>query len=183
MFSHIGQKNIRSMLIGTVVALVLISGLLLFMLRSVKLGLISLAPNLLPPALGFGLWGLVNGEVTLALSVVASMTLGIIIDDTVHFLVKYQRARRELPPQAAVREAYTSVGPAMFFTSIILIAGFLVLSFSHFTLNAGMGLLTAIVIGFALLLDLLVLSPLLLLFEENADASLAGPADRPAAPH
>ena len=181
MFSHIGQKNIRSMLIGTAVALALISGLLLFMLRSVKLGLISLAPNLLPPALGFGLWGLMSGEVTLALSVVASMTLGIIIDDTVHFLVKYQRARRELPPEAAVRAAYTAVGPAMFFTSIILIAGFLVLSFSHFTLNAGMGLLTAIVIAFALVLDLLVLSPLLLLFEENADASAAGPADRPAA--
>ena len=181
MFSHIGQKNIRSMLTGTVVALVLISVLLLFMLRSVKLGLISLAPNLLPPALGFGLWGIVNGEVNLALSVVASMTLGIIIDDTVHFLVKYQRARRELAPEAAVREAYAAVGPAMFFTSIILMGGFLVLAFSHFTLNAGMGLLTAIVIGFAMLLDLLLLAPLLLLFEDTTDASAAGSADRPAA--
>lgn len=181
MFSHIGQKNIRSMLTGTVVALVLISVLLLFMLRSVKLGLISLAPNLLPPALGFGLWGVLSGEVTLALSVVSSMTLGIIIDDTVHFLVKYQRARRALAPEAAVREAYVAVGPAMFFTSIILMAGFLVLSLSHFTLNAGMGFLTAIVIGFAMLLDLLLLSPLLLLSEDIPDAPAAGPADRPAA--
>ncbi len=182
MFSHIGQRNIRSMLFGTAVALVLISVVLLVMLRSVKLGLVSLAPNLLPPALGFGLWGIIDGEITLALSVVTSMTLGIIIDDTVHFLVKYQRARR-LPgvgPEDAVRRAYAEVGPAMFFTSLILMAGFLVLSLSHFALNAGMGLLTALIIGLALLLDLLFLSPLLLFVEETRHAPVAVPTDRPA---
>jgi len=182
MFSQIGQKNIRSMLTGTVVALVLISFVLLLMLRSVKLGLISLAPNLLPPALGFGLWGIISGEITLSLSVVTSMTLGIIIDDTVHFLVRYQRARKAgANPEMAVRETYSEVAPAMFFTSIILITGFLVLALSHFELNAGMGLLTAIVIGFALVLDLLLLSPLLLLIEEKSDASAAAAPDHAAA--
>jgi predicted RND superfamily exporter protein len=182
MFSHIGQRNIRSMLLGTLVALVLISGVLLVMLRSVKLGLVSLAPNLFPPLVGFGLWGLIDGQVTLALSLVSSMTLGIIIDDTVHFLVKYQRTRQVdgLDPESAVRRTYGEVGPAMFFTSIILMAGFLVLSLSHFALNSGMGLLTAIVIGIALLLDLLFLSPLLLFVEETPDALVAATADRPA---
>ena len=100
------------------------------------------------------------------------MTLGIIIDDTVHFLVKYQRARltRNLSAQDAVRETYREVAPAMLFTSLILIAGFAVLALSHFELNAGMGLLTAIVIGLALLLDLLLLPTLLLLCEEPCDA-------------
>jgi len=69
----------------------------------------------------------------------------------------------------------------MFFTSIILITGFLVLALSHFELNAGMGLLTAIVIGFALVLDLLLLSPLLLLIEEKSDASAAAAPDHAAA--
>lgn len=172
MFSHIGQRNIHSMLVGTSVALVLISGLLLLLLRSIKLGLISLAPNLLPPALGFGLWGVFNGDITLALAVVTSMTLGIIIDDTVHFLVKYQRARRTLGLSAenAVRETYREVAPAMLCTSLILIAGFAVLALSHFELNAGMGLLTAIVIGVALLLDLALLPALLLFFEDPPDA-------------
>lgn len=172
MFSHIGQRNIHSMLVGTSVALVLISGLLLLLLRSIKLGLISLAPNLLPPALGFGLWGVFNGDITLALAVVTSMTLGIIIDDTVHFLVKYQRARRTLGLSAenAVRETYREVAPAMLCTSLILIAGFAVLALSHFELNAGMGLLTAIVIGVALLLDLALLPTLLLFFEDPPDA-------------
>ncbi|MGD2073456.1 MAG: MMPL family transporter, partial [Gammaproteobacteria bacterium] len=95
MFAHIGHRNIRSMLTGTTVALVLISGILMLALRSLKIGLVSLLPNLAPAAMGFGLWGLIVGEVGLALSVVAGMTLGIVVDDTVHFLSKYLRARRE----------------------------------------------------------------------------------------
>lgn len=172
MFSHIGERNIRSMLGGSVVALVLISGVLLLSLRSVKLGLLSLVPNLLPIALGFGLWGLVDGEITLSLSVVASMTLGIVVDDTVHFLVRYRHARRAsgASPPDALRHAYAGCGRAMVVTSVVLIAGFLVLATSHFELNAGMGVLTAIVIAFAALADLLLLGPLLLMLEGTSDA-------------
>jgi predicted RND superfamily exporter protein len=167
MFSHLGLRNITSMLWGTVLALVLISGVLLFMLRSIKLGLLSLVPNLLPLGVGFGLWGLCVGQVGLSLSVVASMSLGIIIDDTVHFLVKYQRGRREqaLSPEDAVRYAFRVNGRAMLVTTIVLMVGFLVLSLSKFELNAGMGLLTAGVIAFAVLADLFLLSPLLLYIE------------------
>lgn len=171
MFSHLGLRNIRSMLSGTVIALVLISGILVFMLRSPRLGLLSLVPNLLPLAAGFGLWGLLVGEVGLSLSVVASMTLGIIVDDTVHFLTKYRHARRELgqDPEDAVRYAFAVNGRAMAVTTGVLVAGFLVLSQSAFELNAGMGLLTAGVIALALVADLLFLSPLLLLLEKPRD--------------
>jgi predicted RND superfamily exporter protein len=164
MFAHIGHRNIRSMLTGTTVALVLISAILIVALRSVKIGLISLLPNLAPAAMGFGLWGLMVGEVGLALSVVTGMTLGIVVDDTVHFLSKYLRARREQQLQApdAVRYAFSTVGTALWVTSLVLIAGFLVLTQSPFKLNAQMGLLTAITIGFALLADFLFLPPLLM---------------------
>jgi predicted RND superfamily exporter protein len=146
MFSHIGARNIRSMLIGTTVALALISLVLILALRSLKLGLISLIPNLLPVGMAFGLWALAVGEVGLALSVVASMSLGIVVDDTVHFLSKYLRARREQGIDApnAVRYAFSTVGVALWVTSAVLIGGFLVLSRSAFELNADMGLLTAI---------------------------------------
>lgn len=175
MFSHIGKRNIISMLLGTAVALVLISGLLVFALRSVKIGLLSMVPNLVPAAMGFGLWGMTVGEVGLALSVVSGMTLGIVVDDTVHFLSKYLRARREsgLSPPDAVRYAFTSVGRALLVTSIVLVAGFLVLSLSSFELNSGMGLLTAIVIVFALVADFLLLPPLLMKLEENRDEEMA----------
>ena len=172
MFAHIGQRNIKSMLTGTTVALVLISMILIIALRSFKIGLISLLPNLVPAAMGFGLWGILVGEVGLALSVVSGMTLGIVVDDTVHFLSKYLRARREmgLSSSEAVVYAFKTVGKALWVTSVVLTAGFLVLALSSFQLNAGMGLLTAIVIVFALLADFLFLPPLLMKFEEKRHA-------------
>ena len=172
MFANIGSRNIKSMLLGTTIALVMISMILIFAFRSIKIGLISLLPNLVPAALGFGLWGLFVGEVGLALSVVTGMTLGIVVDDTVHFLSKYLRARREggLSSADAVIYAFSTVGRALMITSFVLIAGFLVLALSSFELNSGMGLLTAIVIAFALLADFLLLPPLLMKFEEKRHA-------------
>lgn len=169
MFAHIGQRNIESMLQGSVIALVLISLTLIISLRSFKVGLISLVPNLVPAMIAFGIWGIFVGQVGLSLSVVVGMTLGIIVDDTVHFLSKYLRARREegLSSEDAVRYAFANVGNAMWVTSVALVSGFLMLSLSAFELNSGMGLLTAITIVVALLADLLFLPALLLKFEEN----------------
>jgi uncharacterized protein len=167
MFANIGKRNIVSMLIGTTVALILISLVLIIALRSIKIGIVSLVPNLVPAAMGFGLWGYTVGEIGLSLSVVSSMSLGIVVDDTVHFLSKYLRARREkgFGSEDAVRYAFTTVGKALVFTSIILVAGFMVLSTSSFELNAGMGLLTAIVIAIALIADFLFLPTILMKIE------------------
>jgi len=168
MFAYIGQRNIRSMLTGTSLALVLISLILIFALRSLKIGLVSLIPNLTPAAMGFGLWGMFYGQVGLGLSVVMGMTLGIVVDDTVHFLSKYLRARREqgLDPQNAVRYAFHTVGIALFVTTLVLVAGFMVLTQSAFKLNADMGLLTAVTIGIALVVDFIFLPPLLMKFDK-----------------
>ncbi|NNM20636.1 MAG: MMPL family transporter [Gammaproteobacteria bacterium] len=164
MFAHISERNIRSMLGGAVLGLVLISGLLLIALRSVRIGLLSLLPNLLPIGLAFGAWGIFVGQVNVAASVVSGMILGIIVDDTVHFLSKYLRARRErnLDPSGAVRYAFHTVGLALTVTTLILIAGFGVLSLSEFVINGTMGALTAIGIGIALIVDFLLLPPLLI---------------------
>ena len=171
MFANIGKRNISSMLIGTTVALILISIILIFALRSLKVGLISLVPNLVPAAMGFGLWGLTVGEIGLSLSIVASMSLGIVVDDSVHFLSKYLRARREkgLSSEDAVRYAFTTVGKALIVTSIVLVIGFLILATSSFELNSGMGLLTAIVIAFALIADFLLLPAILMKSEGKSN--------------
>lgn len=172
MFSHIGQRNVKSMLLGTSIALVLISMVLIIFLRSVKYGFISLVPNLVPAAAAFGIWGMFVGQVGLGLSVVTGMTLGIVVDDTVHFLSKYLRARREkhLSAEDAVRYAFNSVGLALAVTSVVLIAGFMILAQSHFQLNSGMGLLTSVVIALALLADFLLLPPLLIKFSGSHHA-------------
>ncbi len=180
MFAHIGKRNIVSMLIGTTLALVLISLILIAAMRSFKIGMVSLMPNLVPAAMGFGFWGLLQGEVGLALSVVTGMTLGIVVDDTVHFLSKYLRARREkgFGSPDAVRYAFNSVGRALVVTSIVLVVGFLVLSQSAFKLNSDMGLLTAIVIAFALAADFLLLPALLMKIEEKSNEDKEIDSDR-----
>lgn len=169
MFAHLGKRNINSMLIGTSVALVLISAVLIFFLGSLKYGFISLLPNLTPALAAFGIWGITVGQVGIGLSIVTGMTLGIIVDDTVHFLSKYLRARREkgLSAEDAVRYAFNNVGLALLVTSVVLVAGFMIMAQSHFYLNSSMGLLTSVVIMLALIIDLTLLPPLLMKFAGN----------------
>ncbi len=174
MFADLGQRNIVSMLVGTTLALIGISFILIFALRSWRLGITSMVPNLIPGALGFGIWGLTVGEVGVSLSMVTAMTLGIVVDDTVHFLSRYQRTRRELGCTSAdaVVVAFRTVGRALLTTSLVLVAGFVVVSFSSFELNSAMGKLTAVVITLALMADFLLLPPLLMKFDANAAAAL-----------
>ncbi len=173
MFAHIGQRNAHSLLSGAIIALVLISLILIFALRSLKLGLLSLIPNLVPVGIAFGIWGLIDGQVGMSLSVVAGMTLGIVVDDTVHFLSKYIRAYREkdYTSAQAITYAFTHVGQALTITTLVLVAGFLVLTLSTFKMNADMGLLTAITITIALIIDFLLLPPLLLMLDEKRQGS------------
>ena len=169
MFAHISERNIDSMLGASFMALVLISAILMFALRSFKLGLVSLVPNLAPAFMAFGLWGMVVGQVGLAISVLVALTLGIVVDDTIHFISKYIRARREyeMSPQEAVKYSFHTVGTALWITSIVLVSGFLVLSFSGFKINSDMGLMTAITITLALALDFLFLPTLLMKVERK----------------
>ena len=167
MFSHIGERNVRTMVGGTLLALFLISLVLIAALRSFKLGLISLAPNLFPAFIAFGLWAIYDGNLSIALATAVGMTLGIVVDDTVHFLSKYQRARREQGKNAeeAVRYAFSSVGVALWVTTFVLVAGFSVLATSDFGMNHTMGLFTALTIAIALIVDFLFLPALLLKVE------------------
>ncbi len=180
MFAHLGRRNIVAMLVGTTLALIGISFALIFALRSWRLGLTSLVPNLIPGALGFGIWGLTVGEVGVSLSMVTAMTLGIVVDDSVHFLSRYQRARREIGYRSpdAVRVAFRTVGRALLTTSLVLVAGFIVVSLSSFELNSGMGKLTALVIALALVADFLLLPPLLMWFDAGIDTGKTLPSFR-----
>ena len=171
-FAHISKRNIDSMLKGIAAALVLISLILIIALKSFKYGLLSLLPNLFPALLAFGLWGYIETQVGLAVAVVAAISLGIVVDDTVHFLTKYLRAKREnnLSSEQAVRYSFNTVGAAIVITSVALAAGFAALAFSGFYVNFSMGVLTVIAITFALATDFLFLPPLLITadkFKEN----------------
>ncbi|REJ82762.1 MAG: RND transporter [Acidobacteria bacterium] len=164
MFAYLSQRNIESMLRGNVTAVLLIVVVLMLALRSVTYGLLSLIPNTVPILLTFAVWQLVAGKVGMAGAMVSATSLGIVVDDTVHFLAKYLRARRErgLDAEAAVRYAFRTVGRAILATTVILAAGFLVLTLSTFRINFELGLLTAIAIALAVVADFTLLPALLL---------------------
>ncbi len=165
MFSNLGFRQADSMLNGNIIAGILITILLIFSLKSLKLGLISIVPNLAPVVIGFGVWALVSGQINTGMVVVFGMTLGIVVDDTIHFMSKYIRARREYNYSAveAVQYAFTTVGKALVTTTIVLLAGFTVLSQSSFGLNNGMARISTIIILSALLIDFILLPSLLIL--------------------
>lgn len=171
-FANLTFRNIGSMMDGTSMALLLISFLLIIALRSFKIGLISLIPNIVPAILAYGIWGMINGQIDTAVSVVVCLSLGIVVDDTVHFLSKYLRARREqgLDAENAIRYAFNTVGNALVVTSTVLIGGFLIMQFSHFHPSNNMGMLLAITILVALLVDFLFLPPLLMLLDKQKKA-------------
>ncbi|EKY4881679.1 TPA: MMPL family transporter [Vibrio vulnificus] len=173
MFAHIGETNMASMLATLPITLILISALMIFALRSWRLGMISLVPNIAPAVIGFGLWALISGEINLGLSVVVTLTLGIVVDDAVHFLAKYQHARKEgQNAEQAVRYAFHTVGRALWITTVVLVAGFSVLAMSQFRLNSDMGQLSAIVIFVALVIDFVLLPSLLMRFDTAEYAQL-----------
>ncbi|MEM6547127.1 MAG: outer membrane lipoprotein-sorting protein [Pseudomonadota bacterium] len=169
-FNLISYRDVRAMLTGTALALVLISVIITVALRDLRLGAISLLPNLIPALMAFGLWGYGVGAVTLAIAVVLAATLGIVVDDTVHFLSNYGRARRQgQSPEDAVRTTFRSVGMALFVTTVGLVAGFAVLAQSGFAVNGDMAKLTAITIMIALVADFLLLPALLIWLDERKE--------------
>jgi hypothetical protein len=169
MFSHISKRNLESNFLSLPLCMAGISLLLLPGLRSWRMGLLTLVPNLLPLGMAFGVWALVSGEVIFTMAVVINMVVGIIVDDTIHFLNKYLRGRREhrLGQEDAIRYAFHEAGSAMIVTTLILASGFAILATSAFLPNATMSLLTTIAILLALPVDLLLLPLLVLLIDRK----------------
>lgn len=165
MFTYISERNMENMVTGTIVAIAAIAVIMMFALQSARLGMLSLVPNGLPILVTFGAWALLVGEVGFSVATVASISLGIIVDDTVHLLSKYVRARNErlLSVEDSIRYAFHNVGMAIVVNTIILTAGFLVMTTSAFKMNVDLGLMTILSIVGALILDFLFLPALLLL--------------------
>ena len=142
--AQLSVESARSMILGMALALALISFILVVTLRDAALGAVSLLPNLLPVAIAFGLWGAFAGEVSFAATVVGALTYGIVVDDTVHILAKFQRFARTMPAVAAVQAAFRSAGVAVVVTSLALALSFLPFATSGFLVNRQFGALTAL---------------------------------------
>ena len=163
MFSHLGPRNWNQMMFGTAIAITIISALVAMQLRSVSIGLVALLINAVPIAAAFGLWGWMVGDVSLSLSTAAAMTFGVVVDDSIHLLFWYRRSRRDGGDRVdAVQVALERAGGAVLITTVVICAGFAVLSFSAFSLDAHLARITVLIVAVAGVVDLVLLPALLL---------------------
>ena len=144
-------------------AFAFITLLMMFVLRSFKSGLLSMVPNIVPLAFAAAAMSLLNRPLDIGVVMVASTCLGIAIDDTMHFLVRFHRnIQRGAAPDIAVAQTIAQCGVALFITTLILVAAFGCFALASFMPNVNFGILTAIVLSSALVLDLTLLPAFLL---------------------
>lgn len=182
LFSFVAERNIEAMFDGAVYLIIAIFVVLAISFRSLAVGAISVLSNALPILSTFGVWALLVGTVGFSVAAVGAVAIGLVVDFTVHFLSKYLRARRDDRRTIAdsVRYAFRTAGAAIFATTVILAAGFAVLVTSSFKLNADLGLLTALAVIFAMLINLLLLPSLFLTFGRRDGPASAEPKAVPA---
>lgn len=160
--AELSVGSARAMVLGMAVALTAISLIIIVTLRSWRMGFISIVPNLLPVMLAFGLWGALVGEISFAATVVAALTYGIVVDDTVHILARYRTLTKSgADAIEAVRRTYATVGTAVVVTTLALALSFLPFALSGFLVNRHFGALTALTLVAALIVDLVLLPALL----------------------
>ncbi|MBT6492232.1 MAG: MMPL family transporter [Deltaproteobacteria bacterium] len=158
MNSYVVDSFIRSISI----AMVLVTFLLMFVFKSVRIGLIALIPNCLPLIFGGAFFYLFDKPLDIGTVLVMSVCLGIAVDDTIHMLANYNRLVGEgLSHVEALTELFSHTSPALIVTTLILASGFGTLAFADFIPNMYFGIMTALILSSALITDLLFL-PLLL---------------------
>jgi len=142
--------------------LVLIFGIMFVLFLSAKVGLIAIVPNCFPIIMNFGIMGWLGIELSVATSLIASIAIGLAVDDTIHYLVRYNREfKKDLDKDRALRDTVRSVGPPILVTTLTIGLGFFVLTFSHFEPTAVFGLMMMITMASALVGDLIVLPSLM----------------------
>ncbi len=172
MFAQINYRMIGGMIQGFLFSFTMISLLLMLLFRSVKVGFLSLVPNLFPAVIAFGIWGMVDGQVGLCLAMVCASTIGVVVDSTIHLFYHYLAGRRELKlaPEQSVHHAFSRAGTAIVVTDSILVIGFGILVLSPFEFNWVMGLMTGMTIFFDIFVTLFLTVPVVLLFDRQDNA-------------
>ncbi|MDC1175178.1 MMPL family transporter, partial [Bacteriovoracaceae bacterium] len=144
-------------------ALFLVAILMMIVFKSIRIGLLSLIPNILPLILGGTIMYLTKIDLNIGSALVASVCLGIAVDDTIHFLANYIRLKEEGYNEVdTIASIFTYTGSALIVTTIILASGFGLYMFGNFIPNINFGLLCAVVLTMALIIDLVFLPALLL---------------------
>jgi hypothetical protein len=171
LLARIFDALMESMVRSYTYALLVITLLMMLLLGSLRRGLVSMVPNLLPVLAVLGVMGWVGWALDLTTIVVGAMVIGLAVDDTIHFMHKFQgyfEATGDLPE--AVRETLRTTGSALLFTSLVIASGFLIFGMSEMANTRAFGLLAAMAAVVAFVADLLVAPAMLTLVERRRQA-------------
>jgi predicted RND superfamily exporter protein len=165
------QKDVTDTLIFSLsMTLLIVSLMMLLIFKRLKILWILLLPNILPVILVIGVIGWLGMTIDLGVAIAGAIIIGVAVDDTIHFLVKYFEARgRGLSMAETFDEVLHYAGKAIVFTTIVLSGAFSVFAFSTFAPNQNFGIVTATALVLALLTDLLLLPALLSVMDKNED--------------
>jgi predicted RND superfamily exporter protein len=158
LFTNMFRTFSNTLIVSLGLALSVITILIGFVFRSVRIAAVSLIPNVLPLLVPLGAMGLLGIPLDGPAVLVVTVALGVCVDDAIHFLTKYTKNRKKgLPVDESFNATFEQVGAALTWTTVILTLGFTVLAFSNFRPNMLVGLLGAIMIALAWVADLLVM--------------------------
>ena len=168
MFAHM-QKDVTDTLIYSLsLAIFLVTLIMFFIFRRISILWVFILPNILPVILVVGLMGWIGISIDIGVAIAGAIIIGVAVDDTIHFLVKYFDARkRGLNMEETFDEVLRYAGKAILFTTIILSVSFSLFAFSNFSPNQNFGIVTAFALLVALVIDLLLLPALLSLADRD----------------
>jgi len=167
MFAYMQHDVTNTLIYSLSLAILLVSLVMLLIFKRPKLLWVFLLPNILPVVLVVGLMGWLDISIDLGVAIAGAIIIGVAVDDTIHFLVKYFEARqRGLKIEETFDEVLQYAGKAILFTTIILSSSFAIFAFSDFTPNQNFGIVTAFALIIALVVDLLLLPALLSLTDQ-----------------
>jgi len=148
-------------------SLFIITVILFIVFRSFKIGLISIIPNIVPIVFNFGILAMIGQTVDFTTAIVSSVCLGIAVDDTIHFLMHFKNKTDEgMSNNDALNDIFSKTAGSLTLTTLILMVGFGSFLLADFIPNKNFGVLSSVVLGVALITDLILL-PAILVKKEN----------------
>lgn len=172
LFHNLTPYVVNTFFVSFSTALVLITGIMMLLLRSIKLGLLTLIPNLLPIIMGGLIVYVAKFQVDIGIVIVASVCLGIAVDDSIHILFEYRRHRRTGKTLLqAFQIIYESTLPALFITTLIIALGFGTFLLANYIPNSRFGVLVAIILIFAFIFDAILFPVIMAIFDKHVRAN------------
>ncbi|MFT6632501.1 MAG: putative RND superfamily exporter protein [Bacteriovoracaceae bacterium] len=172
LFHELTPYVVKSFIDSFTIALIAIFLILIVVLKSLKLGLLALVPNIFPLILGAGVYSLTGEYLDIASVLIVSVCLGIAVDDSIHFLFEYQKYRKEnLNIKRSFEIIFTNTAPSLFNTTLLIVIGFGSFVIADYIPNAKFGIMVSLVLSIALIADFVVLPALLYIFEKDKPCS------------